>query len=91
MSRHLSLSLSLRFVTKATSSECGVRYRLLEDTLCSILTASEKAIVILVISDDPATSSDLRPNPRIRVLEGHYQVPHSKQEQMEDQYTKLPA
>lgn len=74
---------------KATASDWTVTCRLLEDTLRSILTASEHASVILVTSDDPAISEDLRRNPRLHVLQGPYRVPHSKQEQMEDKYAKL--
>lgn len=74
---------------KATASNWGVTCHLLEDTLRSILSASEYAIVILVTSDDPAISSHLKLNPRLHVLQGHYRVPHSKQGQMEDKYTKL--
>jgi hypothetical protein len=74
---------------KATASDWTVTCRLLDDTLRSILAASKKAIVILVTSDDPAISSDLRRNPRLHIQQGHYWVPHSKQAQMEDKYTKL--
>jgi hypothetical protein len=74
---------------KATASDWAVTCRLLGDTLRSILTASEHARLILVTSDDPTISEDLRRNPRLHVLQGPYRVPHSKQEQMEDKYTKL--
>jgi hypothetical protein len=61
----------------------------LDDTLRSILSASEKAIVIIVTSDDPSNSSDLKLNPWLHVLQGQYRLPHSNQGQVEDKYTKL--